>query len=294
MISRILIIASGGLLCYSKNFLGSDDIDDDLVSGFLTAVSNFAKEIRGGEIKALNFRNFNYIYSYDTHLDCMFVIVIDINDPEDEARDKVELLKEEFVKRYRPKLEEWSGDVTIFENFNEFVEKNIFIPPKILLTGEDGVGKTTIMNLFPGETVLELDEDLNEIIQKPINVAGIKKVKQFILREMNLEDLIDNSRIHRPLLDSVDVIIIVTNSMASNLGRTKKMFETLKTLVKKPNFYLIANFQDQKEAAFDPAKIHDAFGIETFPFSATSEKAKEKIFTIMAEILSKSIGNKKQ
>ncbi|TFF92832.1 MAG: hypothetical protein EU544_06795, partial [Promethearchaeota archaeon] len=168
MISRILIIASGGLLCYSKNFLGSDDIDDDLVSGFLTAVSNFAKEIRGGEIKALNFRNFNYIYSYDTHLDCMFVIVIDINDPEDEARDKVELLKEEFVKRYRPKLEEWSGDVTIFENFNEFVEKNIFIPPKILLTGEDGVGKTTIMNLFPGETVLELDEDLNEIIQKPI------------------------------------------------------------------------------------------------------------------------------
>ena len=40
--------------------------------------------------------------------------------------------------------------------------------PKMLLIGEEGVGKSTIMNLFPGETILELDDDLNEIIQKPI------------------------------------------------------------------------------------------------------------------------------
>ncbi|MHA1150777.1 MAG: hypothetical protein ACTSR8_21365 [Promethearchaeota archaeon] len=289
MISRILIIASGGLLCYSKTFVGGDDVDNDLVSGFLTAVSNFAKEIKGGEIKSLNFKNFNYVYSYDTDLDCMFIIVIDIDDLEEEATNKVELMKDEFISRYRNVLTNWTGDVTIFENFNEFVDKEIFIPPKILLVGEDGVGKSTMMELFPGETVLELDEDLNEIIQKPINVRGLESIQQFILREMDLEDLIENSRLHRPLLNAVDVILIVTNSGASNLGRTLKLFGSLKKVAGKSDFYVIANFQDQKESAFEPDKIQESFKVPTYAFSAIADNAKEEIFKIMVDILNKSI-----
>ena len=93
MLSRILIIASGGLLCYSKSFTYGGGVDDDLVSGFLTAISNFAKEIKGGEIRSLNFKNFNFVYAYDEPLDCMFIIVIDIDDPPDEAQEKVDMLK---------------------------------------------------------------------------------------------------------------------------------------------------------------------------------------------------------
>jgi len=39
MISKILVITSSGLLCYSKLFIGKTKIDDDLISGFLTAIS---------------------------------------------------------------------------------------------------------------------------------------------------------------------------------------------------------------------------------------------------------------
>jgi len=79
MISKILIIMANGVLCYSKTFVGSDDMDYDLVSGFLTAISSIAKEIGGGEIRALNFRNFNFVYTYDEEKLCMFIIVTDIN-----------------------------------------------------------------------------------------------------------------------------------------------------------------------------------------------------------------------
>ena len=224
------------------------------------------------------------MYAYNNDLDCMFVLVIDIDDVEEEARDKVELMKDEFVKRYYSSLEKWTGDVTIFREFDKFVEEQIFIPPKILLVGEDGVGKTTIMNLFPGETVLELDEDLNEIIQKPVNVSGLKNFKQIILREINIEELVDNSRLHRPLLNSVDIVLVVTNSAASNLGRTKKQFSRLKPMVKKGNFFMIANFQDMKDAAFEPNKIEEAFGIKTFSFSAIQKDSKDKMFKIMVDI----------
>lgn len=294
MISKILIITSGGTLCYSKNFFSQIDIDEELISGFLTAISEFAQEIKGGKIKALSFRNFNYIYSYYNELDLMFILAIDIDDLEEEARSKLELMKNEFVKRYRPVLENWMGNLGVFEDFDEFVEEHIFIPPKILLIGEPGVGKTTIMNLFPGETILELDDDLKEVIKKEIDILDLKDIKECILREIDIDELVNNSKLYRTLLNSVDTICIVTNSAASNLGRTEKSFSILKEISKKADFYIIANFQDLKESAFEPEKIEELFNKKTFGFSAIQEDSKQKILTIFTEILTTSVIEKKK
>ena len=45
-------------------------------------------------------------------------------------------------------------------------------PIRILVTGEKGVGKTTIMNLLQGETILKIDDDLNEIVQNTVEIEG--------------------------------------------------------------------------------------------------------------------------
>ena len=292
MINATFVIASGGILCYSKTFFSQINIDADLESGFLTAISNFGQEIAGGEIRSLNFMNFNFIYSTEEEFKCMFIIVTDIADPEDEVRIRLELLKNEFIKRYRRELDSWTGEITKFYEFDDFVEENVFIPPKLLLVGETGVGKTTIMNLFPGETILELDEDLTEIIQKTIYFSDLKSIKELILREIDLDELVDNSKVYRPLLDSVEVICIVTNSGASNLGRTKRLFERLKDKVKKADFYIVANFQDLKSTSFAPKKIEESFEIKTYGFSAIQRDSKDKMLTLIREMLTQSIVNK--
>jgi len=183
LILKIFIIGPGGILCYSKNFFEQIEIDEGIISGFLTAISDFAREIKGGEIKALIFRNFKFIYSYSTEYNCIFVITINKDDLEEEARVKVEMMKNEFIKTYKPYLEHWTGNVSVFRNFDTFIEENIFIPPKILLVGEKGVGKTTIMDLFPGETIIELDDNLVETIQKPFEFVDFKEIKECIIRE---------------------------------------------------------------------------------------------------------------
>ena len=292
MISKILIIMSSGVLCYSKTFFGDEHIDNDLVSGFLTAISSIAKEIGGGEIESLNFRNFNYIYTNDDEKLCMFIIVTDIDDPEEEAREKLDLLKNEFIGRYQDDLINWKCETKIFEPFDEFVENNIFIPPKILLVGEDGVGKSTIINLFPGETILELDDDMNEIIQKLIPLPNFKRMNEVIIREMDLKDLVDNSKIYRSILDSFDIICIVTNSGASNLGRTKRLSSQLVQKVKKADYYIIANFQDLTKTSYEPKKVKEIFDVRTFGFSAIHESAKEKMYSIISKMLRISISEK--
>lgn len=292
MISKILVIMSGGTLCYSKTFIGKDQIDDDLISGFLTAISNIAQEIGGGEIKSLYFRNFNFIYSYDEEKICMFVIITDIEDPEDEARAKLDLLISEFMKRYGNDFKNWNCEVARFTSFDEFAETHIFIPPKILLIGEPGVGKSTILNLFPGEIIIELDDDLIEIIQKSIQLPVFQRINEVILREMDMQELIDNSKIYRPLLDRADIICIVTNSGASNLGRTNRMYSLLKEKVKKADFYVIANFQDLETTSFEPQKIEDMFGVRTFGLSAIKKEAEAKIYDIISEMVKTSIVEK--
>ncbi len=301
MISRIFVLTLGGVVCYAKKFfvepsaeVEENFVEEDLIGGFLTAISSFAKEIQGGDIRSLNFMNCNFVYSYDIEFGAMFVIVTDIDDPEEEARPQVELIKKEFINRFRSQLEDFRGCVSEFYDFDEFVEEYIFIPPKILLTGEIGVGKTTIMDLFPGETILELDDDLIEVIQKTVNVSDLGDLKQFLLREFDLEELVDKSKTYRPLLNTVDAICIITNSAASNLGRTKRLVSRLKPKVKKADFYIIANFQDIEDAAFEPEKIEKSFGIKTYGFSAIHKDAKKEIDSIFNEILINSILDKIQ
>jgi len=289
MISKILVITSSGLLCYSKMFIGQDKVDDDLISGFLTAISNIGKEIGGGEIKSLYFRNLNYIYSFDDEKICMFTIIADIEDLEEDVREKLELLKLEFMKRFYDDLVNWNCETNKFKAFDEFAEKHIFIPPKVLLIGEEGVGKSTIMNLFPGETILELDDDLNEIIQKLIHLPILERINQISLREIDMKELIDNSKIYRSLLDTADIICIVTNSGASNIGRTKRMYSILQEKVKKADFYAIANFQDLESTSFEPEKVEDLLGMKTFGLSAIKKDAIDKIYDITSEMLRTTI-----
>ncbi|MFX1588036.1 MAG: Rab family GTPase [Promethearchaeota archaeon] len=264
---------------------GTNQIDEDFVSAFLTATIDISKKIGGGEIRSLNFRNFNIIYSYDNDKRCIFILLADINDPEEKLRNKLELLKKEFIKRYHDDLINWDHDIGKFESFDEFVEKHIFIPPIILLVGEDGVGKTTIMNLFAGETIIELDEDMREVIQKSIFLPDFKSINECILREINLKELVDNSRSYRQLLDSIDTICLVTNSGATNISKTQKLFLSLRPKVKKATFFVIANFQDLDKVSLEPEEVEEIFGVRTFGFSAKSKDAENKIFSIIKEML---------
>ena len=148
------------------------------------------------------------------------------------------------------------------------------------------------MDLFPGETILELDDDLTEIIQKHVDISGIGNLKQFLLRELDLEDLVNNSKLYKPLLNTVDVICVVTNSAASNLSRTKQLLSRLESSVTRAAFYIIANFQDLKDASFKPKKIEKTFNIKTYGISAIQKDSKKVISSLFNEVLNASVVEK--
>jgi len=289
VILKLFIIGPGGILYYSKSFFSHIEVDEGVLSGFLAAFSDFANEIKGGEVKALIFREFNFIYSYSSEFKLMFIIVTDTIGLEEEVKRKVDLMKKEFIKRYKPQLENWSGNISIFREFDKFIEEKVFIPPKILITGELGVGKTTIMNLFSEELVVELDDDLNQILKKTIKIKNLDVVNEFTIQEIDLNDIVNNFSVYKDLLNAIDLVLIITNSGASNLGRTQDLILKLKPKIKNTEIFLIANFQDLEDIAFKPQQIEDNLKIKTFGLSAIEDGAKKEIESIFSDLIKKSI-----
>ncbi|MFX0018885.1 MAG: hypothetical protein ACFFBT_04320 [Promethearchaeota archaeon] len=288
MISKIFIIGPGGILCYTKDFFDKLDKRDEIISGYITAVSDFAREIKGGKIESLIFKNFKFVYSYSHEFKCIFVIAIDKDDLEESAKKNLKLMKTEFIKRYRPYLETWTGLVSVFNDFDDFIEENIYIPPNIIFTGEKGVGKTTMINLLPTETIIELDDNMNEILFKQIKLSGLSGIKECIIRAVNLNNLINYSDLYKDILNSADIICLITNSAATNLGRTQRLFSLLKNKVNK-HFFMLANFQDKEAIAIDSKQIEEMFGLKTFSFSAVEDASKGKILKIIKKMLTISI-----
>ena len=285
MISKIMIIKASGILCYSKTFQGENEIDDDFISGFLATILDISQKIGGGEIRSLNFRNFNINYSYDDDKLCIFILIADINDPEEELSEILRLLKAEFMKQFREDIINWNGDISKFDVFDDFFGDHLYLPPNILFIGEEGVGKTTLLNLFPGELLIELDDDMNEIIQKTLKLTDFKRIKKCTLRELNIEEVINNPKGYTQILESANIICIITNSGASNLSRTKNYVSSIEPKAERAEFYVIANFQDLKDLSFEPEKIEELFGYKTYGFSAISDNAPEEIFPIIIEML---------
>jgi signal recognition particle receptor subunit beta len=236
----------------------------------------------------LNFGNFNFVFDYDEDSDYIFVLIIDINDFEDDARDQLISIKQEFLRRYGSILENFVGGRSTFKDFDKFIEENIYLPPQIIITGQTGVGKTAIFDLLPGERIVNIDDNFNETFVKTVPV-DLGTIKEIVVREIALDELVKHMRNYINLLKSAAVIFIVCNSAAKNMELTKELLLELLGKKYQADYYIIANFQDYKDIAFEPKKIAEFFNIRTFGFSAVKRNAKAEIIKVLTESVRNSI-----
>ena len=165
-------------------------------------------------------------------------------------------------------------------------------PQNILLTGESGVGKTTILNLFPGDIVLELDDNFNEIFQKSVELGKSKDTQEYIVREIDLRDLVKDFIAYKKILDLIDTIFVIVDSTEDNIKSTKELLSRLKDKLIHSNFYIIANFQDRKSISLDLDKISSIMKYKVYDFSAIQKDSRDKLFSIINDTMVFTLQNK--
>jgi len=123
---RMLMVihkASGG--CILQRAYTQQNLDGDLISGFLTAIADFSKEIgpRGDKEQKENdamyfdYQNFKILVANGNY--CRGAIILD-GEPTENLKNNLKYFINTFEQKYN--LESWRGNVTMFSNADELVE----------------------------------------------------------------------------------------------------------------------------------------------------------------------------
>ena len=128
MINAIFIIgASGGCVFYHEYKKLGGGLDQDLVSGFLIALQNFARETFGEaqEPQKLDLAgDLRLVYSLNKETQLLGACVADAVDHPKLVQKLIDQILAEFVKQFKHKLDK-SYEVTQFAEFEDFVDKLI-------------------------------------------------------------------------------------------------------------------------------------------------------------------------
>jgi len=116
-----ILIADSGLCVLDRKY-GEADMDPNLISGFLTALIQFGRELSSGNrVHVIDFGAFDICLSLKNN-----VIVAAIVDKTDDTNAAMAILADvnnAFVKQYSDILQEWDGNLEPFEIFKETIDE---------------------------------------------------------------------------------------------------------------------------------------------------------------------------
>nr|MDO8079955.1 hypothetical protein [Candidatus Freyarchaeota archaeon] len=110
MIHNIYILQRDGMCVLHRKY-GSLEADEDLVSGFLSALTSFGKTISGKDVESVILGDKKFVSIPSEHL-----IFVSYCDKEDEVRNMLANIREDFINSYGS-LQGWNGERSGFEGF---------------------------------------------------------------------------------------------------------------------------------------------------------------------------------
>lgn len=122
MLHNVYLIHQKTGICLIHRKYGSIEFNQDLVSGFLTALKDFSVEFSkgAGELKVVDMRVFYLMLVFKHGI--LFTAAADKNDDAKICHKKLSEVISKFNKKYGDKIEDWNGDVRIFKGFEEIID----------------------------------------------------------------------------------------------------------------------------------------------------------------------------
>ncbi|MFX0035257.1 MAG: hypothetical protein ACFE9I_06405 [Candidatus Hermodarchaeota archaeon] len=123
MLHNVYLIHQHTGICLIHRKYGSIEFNQDLVSGFLTALKDFSVEFSkgSGELKVIDMQVFYLLLVFKEGV--LITAAADKNDDAKITHKALTDIIDKFVVEFGEKLESWSGDVRIFRNFETVIDE---------------------------------------------------------------------------------------------------------------------------------------------------------------------------
>ena len=110
-------------ICLIHRKYGSIEFNQDLVSGFLTALKDFSVEFSkgSGELKVIDMQIFYLMLVFKEGV--LITAAADKNDDSKITHRALSDIIDKFVDAYGDQIKTWSGDVRIFRDFSDVIDE---------------------------------------------------------------------------------------------------------------------------------------------------------------------------
>jgi len=122
ILHNVYLISNFTGICLIHRKYGTIEFNQDLVSGFLTALKDFSVEFSkgSGELKIIDMQIFYLLLVFKEGILC--TAAADKNDDAKITHKVLSGIIDKFLERYGNLMESWSGDVRIFKGFENVMD----------------------------------------------------------------------------------------------------------------------------------------------------------------------------
>ncbi|MBY9005704.1 MAG: hypothetical protein KGD63_03010, partial [Candidatus Lokiarchaeota archaeon] len=269
-IEHILVLYKGSGTCIFFKSYGSEKIDPDLISGFISAVSSFGKEVESQ--KALN--EITYEDKMLLLADGQYIRVALVLSKKASIflRGKLREFIKEFEQRYNSALPKWRGQLNVFKNAGPLIDESfktsIILPHQIqynqkaiknlrIPTSKEVLSNTKNLMNESGRDFVFISKLLDKTLNK--STKGIAKVFMGIkeLRESRILVPIDISSLDRKAISPQERQMIeqkICQFVVLPREEQQQMIEQLVEMTPEEREVYLASLQEKKEIVSAPIK----------------------------------------
>ncbi|MCF2137953.1 MAG: hypothetical protein K9W43_12035 [Candidatus Thorarchaeota archaeon] len=184
-VHEFMVIASGGVPIFHYSFTGERRLNE-LLSGFLSAITSFASEFGERSVQSLSFKGSEILYE-QADKDTIFIMLVDAGAPIHILRAVLRDLSKKFLNNYSTEL----GGVLIvkelFDDFETEVHRAInYYEALLLVTGKLGPFVVPEINPDALDLFLQSTDLLNEFHR---TFAGGRSVIDMINGQLTIRDI---------------------------------------------------------------------------------------------------------
>ncbi|MFX1521072.1 MAG: hypothetical protein ACFFCD_14235 [Promethearchaeota archaeon] len=247
MIHNVYILKTDGTSLLSKRY-GSLEVDESLISGFITAINTFASQIIQREVDEIVMGDLKFIYSRSrlAKLDVIYAVCADSETSSEEIKDIFDQVDEKFVEKYENTFNDTAlKDVSTFAEFSPTLDTLVhrLVDEKDEHTADKGVVKmfkklirlTSSAKDSPEKTPAGEAQDTTIEITQPEGeeeLSQIYAINASVVK--NLSDIPTEDPIQKMALqyingqNSIEDVILSLQLLGYKIHSTKKLLEFFK------------------------------------------------------------------
>jgi len=121
IIRDIWILSSDGITMYSRAY--NPKVNEQLFGAVMSAINKFAEKITDGGLSSFELSDIKF--TIIKKKDILFVANASLEEKDKQINKELSNISDKFFEVYANQLENFSGDVSIFSDFEQHIEKSL-------------------------------------------------------------------------------------------------------------------------------------------------------------------------